>query len=198
MSNHVQKIIRILIIPLYAALVFALKEVLAILPNIEVVTFLLAFAALVFPWYMSLTIPLVFVCLEILLYGGNSWIFLYFTAWPILVLIIASFHRLIKKYWWTFVVITSLWGFSFGTFDALIHLILFGKATFYLYWLSGLSFDAIHGIGNFMFSSLLYKPIISIWNQHLQHYILVDNKIEINTSKAETNNELLLEHENTN
>ena len=172
MNNHVQKLIRILIIPLYAALVFALKEVLAILPNIEVVTFLLAFSALVFPLYMSITIPLLFALLEILIYFGNSWIFLYFSAWPILVIIIWIFRRLIKDYWWIFVIITSLWGFTFGTFDAIIHLILFGQSSFYFYWLSGLSFDAIHGIANFMFSSFLYKPIMSIWNKYLKYYII--------------------------
>ncbi|WDA54181.1 MAG: hypothetical protein PPFGHCPK_00611 [Spiroplasma endosymbiont of Drosophila atripex] len=194
MSNHVQKLIRILIIPSYAALVFALKEVLAILPNIEVVTFLLAFSALVFPLYMSITIPLIFASLEILLYGGNSWIFLYFSIWPILVIIIWIFRHLIKKHWWIFVIITSLWGFTFGTFDALIHLILFGKSSFYLYWLSGLSFDAIHGIGNFMFSSFLYKPIISIWNKYLQYYIIIDNNIiEESNDEQTSNNELLVE-----
>lgn len=180
MSNHIQKLICILIIPLYAALVFALKEALAILPNIEVVTFLLAFAALVFPLYMSFTIPLIFASLETLLYGANTWIILYFSAWPILVIIIWIFHRLIKKYWWIFIIITSLWGFTFGTFDSLIHLILFGKSSFYLYWLSGLSFDAIHGIANFMFSSFLYKPIITIWNKHLQYYIIADKNLEEN------------------
>ncbi|WP_425381549.1 hypothetical protein [Spiroplasma endosymbiont of Polydrusus pterygomalis] len=153
------------------------KEALAILPNIEVVTFLLAFAALVFPLYMSLTIPLIFASLEILLYGANTWIFLYFSAWPILVIIIWIFRHLIKKYWWIFIIITSLWGFAFGTFDSLIHLILFGKSSFYLYWLSGLNFDAIHGIVNFMFSSFLYKPIISIWNKHLQYYIIINNNL---------------------
>lgn len=193
MSNHVQKLIRILIIPFYAALVFALKEVLAILPNIEVVTFLLAFAALVFPLYMSITIPLIFASLEILLYGANSWIILYFSAWPILVIIIYMFRHLIKKYWWTFIIITSLWGFTFGTFDAFIHLILFGKASFYLYWWSGLTFDAIHGIGNFMFSAFLYKPIMNIWNKYLQHYIIVDNNIEEVIINEIKNNEILNE-----
>lgn len=53
MSNHIQKLICILIIPLYAALVFDLKEALAILPNIEVVTFLLAFALVVFIIYVT-------------------------------------------------------------------------------------------------------------------------------------------------
>lgn len=191
MSNHVQKLLRILIIPLYAALVFALKEALAILPNIEVVTFLLAFAALIFPLYMAITIPLIFALLEIMLYGANSWIFLYFSAWPILVITICIFHHLIKKYWWTFVIITSLWGFLFGTFNALLHLILFGKSTFYFYWSSGLSFDAIHGISNFMFSSFLYKPMIIIYHKHLQHYILVDNeKLLLN---KQIDDELLLE-----
>jgi|GEM_PF-896393 len=69
MSLHIQKLIRLIIIALYSALVFALKEALAILPNIEVVTFLLSFAALVFPFRMAISIPLIFNLCEILLRG---------------------------------------------------------------------------------------------------------------------------------
>jgi len=69
MSLHIQKLIKLIIIALYSALVFALKEALAILPNIEVVTFLLSFAALVFPFRMAILIPLIFNLCEILLRG---------------------------------------------------------------------------------------------------------------------------------
>lgn len=177
MTNHVQKLMRLLIIPLYATLVFALKEALAFLPNIEVVTFLLAFGALVFPLYMGLSISFLFGSLEIMLYSSGTWVLLYFTAWPLLVIIIWTLQKIIKKYWWIFVVITSLWGFMFGTFDALLHLIMFGKNTFYVYWIAGIVFDGVHGVSNFMFSALLYKPIMLLWNQQLSHYIINDNNI---------------------
>lgn len=190
MSNHVQKLIRLLIIPLYAALVFTCKEALAILPNVEVVTFLLAFAALVFPLYMALSIPIIFGLLEIMLYSNSSWVVLYFSAWPLLILIIWIFLNIIKKYWWIFIIITSLWGFCFGTLDSLLHLLLFGKASFYVYWIAGLPFDAVHGIANFMFSVFLYKPVMKIWTSYLQYYVLVDNQV-ILEPKSIINKEVL-------
>lgn len=191
MNNHVQKLIRLLVIPLYAALVFACKEALAILPNIEIVTFLLAFSALVFPLYMSLSIPIIFGLLEIMLYGGNTWVILYFSTWPILVLIIWMFRGVIKKYWLTFIIITSLWGFSFGTLDSFLHLLMFGKTSFYVYWIAGLPFDAVHGVANFIFSIFLYKPVMKLWTSHLQHYLLIDNQIIISQSKLVVNNQRL-------
>lgn len=172
MSLHVQKILKIVIIGVYAGLVFALKESLAILPNIEVVTFLLSFAALVFPLTMSLSITLAFNLCEILLRGIATWVILYLIAWPLIVFLIWLSKKGIKKHWWIFIIINSLWGFSFGTLDAFIHLWLFGKATFYLYWIRGLMFDAIHGISNFMVAAILYKPILALWESRLKYYII--------------------------
>lgn len=176
MSLHVQKLIKMLIVALYSALVFALKEVLAILPNIEVVTFMLSFSALIFPLTMSLSIPLVFNLCEILLHGFATWVILYFIAWPLLVIIIWTFKKVIKKYWWIFIILNSLWGFSFGTLDAFIHLLLYGKSAFYLYWLNGLIFDLIHGVGNTMIASIFYKPLMHLWETKLKYYIINDDE----------------------
>lgn len=172
MSLHIQKLIRLIIIALYSALVFALKEALAILPNIEVVTFLLSFAALVFPFRMAISIPLIFNLCEILLRGIATWVILYMVAWPLLVTIIWLFRKVIKKCWWLFIIINSLWGFSFGTLDAFLHLLLYGKADFYLYWLNSLPFDAIHGVSNAVVASILYKPTLYLWNLRLKYYII--------------------------
>lgn len=172
MSLHIQKLIRLLIIALYSALVFALKETLAILPNIEVVTFLLSFSALIFPLSMSISIPLIFNLCEILLRGFATWVILYTIAWPLLVLIIWTFKKLIKRYWWIFIILNSLWGFSFGTLDSLINLVLYGKSAFYAYWINGLAFDAIHGVANIIIAGVLYQPIMHLWNVRLKYYIV--------------------------
>lgn len=178
MSLHVQKLLRLVIIALYSAMVFALKEALAILPNIEVVTFLLSFAALVFPLSMSISIPLVFNLCEILLRGIATWVILYFIAWPLLVLLIWAFKRIIKKHWWIFIVLNSLWGFTFGTLDAFIHLFLYGKSAFFLYWLNGLTFDAVHGVSNTIVAGVLYQPVMHLWNLRLKYYIISYDALE--------------------
>lgn len=183
MSLHIQKLIRLIIIALYSALVFALKEALAILPNIEVVSFLLSFAALVFPFRMAIAIPLIFNLCEILLRGIATWVILYCIAWPLLVTIIWLFRTIIKKHWWLFIIINNLWGFSFGTLDAFIHLFLYGKASFYLYWLNSLPFDAIHGVSNAVVASILYQPTLYLWNLRLKYYIIDFNDKKITQEK---------------
>ncbi|WP_342276997.1 hypothetical protein [Spiroplasma endosymbiont of Nebria brevicollis] len=132
-----------------------------------------------------MSIPLIFGLLEVMLY---------FSAWPILVLIICMFRGIIKKYWWTFIIITSLWGFCFGTLDSFLHLLMFGKASFYFYWIAGLPFDAVHGVGNFMFSVFLYKPVMAIWTSHLQHYFLIDNQLVILQPKPIVTKEQLIDN----
>lgn len=181
MSLHVQKLLRLLIIALYSALVFALKEALAILPNIEVVTFLLAFAALVFPLSMSISIPFIFNLCEILLRGIATWVILYLVAWPLLVLLIWSCKKVIKKHWWIFILLNSLWGFSFGTLDAFLHLLMYGKSAFLMYWINGLVFDAIHGVANTMVAGVLYKPVMHLWDLRLKYYIISYDAVESET-----------------
>lgn len=183
MSLHIQKLVRLLIIALYSAVVFALKEALAILPNIEVVTFLLSFAALIFPLSMSITIPFIFNLCEILLRGIATWVILYLIAWPILVLIIWSFKKIIKKYWWIFILINSLWGFSFGTLSTFIHLLMYGKSAALAYWINGLIFDAIHGISNTVVAAVLYKPVFHLWETRLKYYIVNPDFNEIKQEK---------------
>ncbi|MBE4704402.1 hypothetical protein [Spiroplasma platyhelix] len=187
MSLHVQKLLRLLIIALYSALVFALKEALAILPNIEVVTFLLSFAALVFPLSISISIPLIFNLCEILLRGVATWVILYFIAWPLLVLLIWSFKKVIKKHWWLFIVLNSLWGFTFGTLDAFLHLLMYGKSAFFAYWLNGLLFDAVHGVSNAVVAGVLYQPVMHLWDLRLKYYIISYDALEESQPTAPIN-----------
>ena len=69
-----------------AATVECGKLVLSALPNIEVVTLLLALYGYVFGWYGVLS-ALVFVSIEPLIYGFGTWLPAYLIYWPLVALV---------------------------------------------------------------------------------------------------------------
>lgn len=65
-----------------AATVECGKLALAALPNIEVVTLLLALYGYCFGW-VGIAASVVFVCIEPLIWGINTWVVTYFLYWPL-------------------------------------------------------------------------------------------------------------------
>ncbi|AXK50769.1 cob(I)yrinic acid a,c-diamide adenosyltransferase [Spiroplasma alleghenense] len=176
MNQRVQLLFKIAIVPVYAAMVVGAKEALALVPNIELVSFLLSFAALVFPILMVLGIITVFTFIEVFIYsyGVAQWMLLYLIAWPILVLLTLLFRPAIKRHWFIFVIINAIFGLCFGLIDAVLNYFVwfqFNLPVTIAYYLRGITFDIIHGSGNFVVAIILYKPVMALWNSHLKKYL---------------------------
>ena len=69
---------RIALAALFAALVSGGKLALMFIPNVEVVSILLAVAGYCFGALFSLSVSLVFCTVETALWGFNTWVILYF------------------------------------------------------------------------------------------------------------------------
>lgn len=69
------------LIGVMAAIVECAKLALAAIPNVEVVTLFLALFGYVFGW-RGVAAAYVFVCIEPLIYGFNTWFITYFLYWP--------------------------------------------------------------------------------------------------------------------
>jgi len=77
---------RICLIAVLSALISGVKLAMAFLPNIEVVTLLFIVITLIFGFTIAISTSLVFVLLEILIWGYNPWwVTLYIVYWPLLV-----------------------------------------------------------------------------------------------------------------
>lgn len=163
--------LKITILALYTGLVFAMQLALSFLPNIEVVTFLLAMAALIFTWYYAVAIAIIFTFLEVMIAGSGVWAITYFVVWPALCIIVASLKKVINKHWWVFVIINAFFGFAFGSFDTGIDCLFYGTKTAMAYWMAGWVFDAVHGISNFIVAFILYKPIKGLFDKTLKKYL---------------------------
>lgn len=82
----------IALVGIMAATVECAKLALSFLPNIEAVTLLLALYSYVFG-SAGVMAALVFVCIEPLIYGINTWVITYFIYWPLVALVFMLLGR---------------------------------------------------------------------------------------------------------
>ena len=141
---------------LFCALMVAGKECLRLIPNVHPVTLLLLLATAVYG-AKALYPALGFALLEIALYGAGLWNLMYLYVWPIVVLAALPFRRSESRALWA--AIAGLHGLCFGVLCAAVYLFAKTPAFALSWWLSGLSYDALHGGGNFVRMLLLYRPL---------------------------------------
>ncbi|HHU71545.1 MAG TPA: hypothetical protein GXZ21_05865 [Clostridiales bacterium] len=158
------KIKDIVIIGMMGAILVGIQVAMGLLPipNLELVSLLVIVFTLVFG-YRTLYIIYIFVLLEGFFYGFGPWWINYLYVWTIL-FFVANFFRKRKELilWAT---ISGAFGLGFGALCSIPYFITGGFPTGIAYWVSGIPFDIIHGIGNFIVTLFLFKPIYRILNK---------------------------------
>jgi energy-coupling factor transport system substrate-specific component len=147
---------RLVLSALMGALLVVSKQAMSGLPNIEPVSFLIVLYTLELPHETPGAIT-VFLLLQGLLYGFGLWWFMYIYVWYLLALIVWLLRRLDHAFLWACV--SGLYGLAFGGLCAAVYLVAKTPAFALSWWLSGLSYDALHGVGNFVIMLLLYRPM---------------------------------------
>lgn len=154
----------ITLIGMMVAVIEVCKVALAWAPNIELTSFLLIMFTLFFGKKVVFVVP-VFILIEGTMYGVGDWWIMYLYVWPLLVFVVWLFRK--QESLWFWCVFSALYGFSFGFLCSLLYVVLgifsdglqagvyvgFGK------WVSGIPFDMLHGVGNFVIMLILYKPV---------------------------------------
>ena len=77
--------------------------------------------------------------------------------WYLLALLAWLLRRMDSAFFWA--VFSGLYGLCFGGLCATVYLFAKTPAFALSWWLSGLSYDALHGVGNFVLMLLLYRPL---------------------------------------
>ena len=148
---------RVVLCALLAAMMTALKEAMALLPNIEPVSLLVLVCALVFGrdvFYIIFT----FVLLEGLVHGFHLWWVSYLYIWPLwsgLVLLLRRGGERPALFW---AASSGAFGLGFGALCALPYL-AGGPWAALSYWVAGIPFDLLHCAGNFFLALTLEKPL---------------------------------------
>lgn len=147
------------LIAIMAATLEACKIALNAIPNVELVSFLLVMYTLKFGPARSAAASVIFTMIEILTWGFRLWVAFYLYAWPILVL--ATYLVRKKDSAIVFAVLSGAFGLCFGALSSIIYLAMGDPAMAISWWISGLSFDAVHCVSNFCIMLVLYKPVMT-------------------------------------
>lgn len=150
----------ITLIAILSASLTAGKMALSPLPNIEIVTFLLIVYTILFGPKKTIFASVVFVSMDLFLYGFGTWIIGYYLIWPTLILIAYVVNKATQNEY-VFACVSGAFGLGFGLFFALVESVFYGLAYGFVYWLRGIPFDIVHGVSNFLIALFLFKPILN-------------------------------------
>ena len=137
------------------------KWILASLPNIEVVS-LFTIVYTVFFGSTAFFAVIVFIIVEGIIYGIGWWFYGYLLAWPILFLIAYILRKRANRV--NMSVASALFGLSFGMLCGIPYGIMFGLKAAVAWWIAGIPYDILHGVGNFIICLFLYDPLIRALN----------------------------------
>jgi hypothetical protein len=155
-----------------AGLLVALKFALSFLPNVEVVTLLIAVFSVVWGVRYSFPATVVFCLVEMAIYGIAGWVLLYFIYWPTLALVFhfALRHKSRVVSLVLCVAIGAVFTVAFGVLSASVEtLLVVGNvakerlATFFVsYYVKGLWFDLVHVVSVVASILALFLPLVKI------------------------------------
>lgn len=175
MQDTHRKLTRLVLFAMLGAIVFASKIVMEALPNIHPVGMLLMAYTVVYR--SRALVPLyVYVFMLGLFYGFNLWWYPYLYIWTVLwgVTMLLPQNMKPKTAAIVYPVVCSLFGFAYGTLYAPAQALIFGYdfPTTIKWILTGLPYDALHGLGNLGMGLLVYP--LSLLLKKLNRMIRID------------------------
>lgn len=157
----------IAMIGLMIAVIEVCKAVLSFLPNIELTTFWLIMFTLYFGRKVMAVVP-AFILVEGAIYGMNTWWIMYLYIWPLLVLLTWFFRKEESPLFWA--IFSGIFGLCFGMLCSITYFfigfssggVVAGLNTAFPWWISGIMWDIVHCVGNFVFMLVLFIPIRNV------------------------------------
>jgi energy-coupling factor transport system substrate-specific component len=138
------------------ALTFAMKMVMAGLPNIEPVSLCVMVYAVVFG-FKALYPVYVYVAMEILCFGLGIWNMYYLYIWAILAVAAILLRDMRQSLGWA--ILSGVYGLLFGALCGIMDIFIGGVSYAAAKWASGIPFDIAHCLGNFCAALLLFNPL---------------------------------------
>ena len=152
----------IALVGITAATVECGKLALAVLPNIEIVTLLVALYGYVFGWY-GVASAVVFVSIEPLIYGFGTWLPAYFIYWPLVAVVFMLLAKMRVRSRWLLTAAAVVLTVFFGILTSLIDVgLLSGNFDrffyrFGVYYARGIVFYAIQIACNAVLFPLVFR-----------------------------------------
>lgn len=149
----------ITLIALMVAVIEVCKGALTFTPNIELTSFWVIMFTLYFGRHIVYVIP-VFILIEGAIYGFGLWWVMYLYAWPLLALVVWYLRKVDSAFTWS--VLSGIFGLLFGALCAIPYLVTGGPYVAFSWWVAGIPWDFVHGIGNCVIMLILYHPVKNV------------------------------------
>ncbi len=176
------------LIGMLSAVLLVLQITLGFLPNVELVSLLIIIYTLVLKKKVVYIIS-IFIFLQGLFYGFGLWWINYLYIWFVLAIITALFIKETSALVWALV--SGFYGLSFGALCSIPYFFMglssggieSGINTALAYWISGIPFDLIHGVSNFLIALVLFKPVYNLISHFYKKYFQnQENQFQINNN----------------
>lgn len=160
-------IFRVALVGICAALIEAVKLALAAIPNVEGVTLLCALFGYCFGWCGVLS-TVVFVSIEPLIYGYNTWVVSYYLYWPLVAIVFLWLRRMRVKNRILITAVAVLLTCWFSVLTALVDVGLFTGMRnnywhrFWVYFVRGTWFYVVQITCNAVVFPLLFRPLSNL------------------------------------
>lgn len=162
-----RRLFELILLALLGALMFAAKMALAALPNIEPVSLLIIVYTLTFG-KKALYPMYVYIALEILFWGLGLWNINYLYIWLVLFFLTLAFKNMRSSWGWA--ILSGAYGLSFGLLCTPVYLITGGWAFGLSWWISGIPWDVVHCVGNFVIALVLVRPLQAVLGKGVKRY----------------------------
>jgi energy-coupling factor transport system substrate-specific component len=149
----------IAVIGMMSAIIITVQVALSFLPNVELVSTLIILYTLVFG-RKALCIIYIFVAVEGVIYGFGPWWINYLYVWAVLYFIVRLLRKSRSPFLWA--AVSGIFGLCFGALCSVPYFIMGGIASGAAYWVSGIPFDIVHGIFNFIITLIVFVPFYFI------------------------------------
>lgn len=157
--NRTKQIKDIAVIGMMIATLEVGKQALLFLPNVEIVTLLMILYTLTFGKRIFAAIP-VFIFVEGCLYTFEVWVIMYLYIWPLLAFFVLCFQKQTSV--WFFSILSGVFGLFFGALCSIPYFFIGGPAMGFAWWISGIPYDLIHGVSNFLLCLVLFRPLRAV------------------------------------
>lgn len=166
-KKHIS-IFNLVFFSLLGAILIIVQIALKFLPNIELVSILIFIYAKHFKFYSLIPIY-IFIIVEGIIYGFGLWWIGYLYVWLILALftIFLTIKVRLKD---TLVdsiicgITTGFFGLLFGFLFSISYIVTTGFNAGISYFITGIPFDIIHFVSNFIIGIILYIPLNKLFN----------------------------------
>lgn len=176
------------LIAILSATLTAGKMALSFIPNVEIVTLLLTVYALSFPRSRVLIATTTFILTDILIWGLQIWVIMYFIHWPILVLCVSFLKGKLAPLF-AIIIAVILTGL-FGVQTTVLEVLFFSNfqnigfiKCFILRYSTGIPYFITHVVSNACILSVLTYPLYRLMNSLSRQYFRKPQKNNIKSDK---------------